>query len=509
MKIDARKLLNEINDSIGSRPIFKNNTEDLVSYLIDTGININILSFSIGMDTLLIDDFIRQFRTILKFIFLYSSFNNKTSMSQKEIIDEFHNMTFDFKMNYAPIRNYLEQCSLGKRMIEYDEKTDTYIEKEIDGYSNYSRIHDQLKVFPSDVYKDEARKTIRCFDMKKSKPKYFFKGNPAKQAMADLIKATWIDSEIKEDYDFKDFTYEEMIRFCAGLKFIGMMYYGFTVFSPKNYIEKEEMISYLKDLTNLEEKKILFFLELNTYNIEYQKDKLTLIQPLILIGNKYYFFPITIDLSILPIKMYRVLNDLYKDKYEKDLSKIARIKEQQMLSDIQKLLDKFELKIIPNYQLYDKNHHLIGEYDLLIYDKNESTLYICECKWFFVKDDERDNVRLDKRLLDSIEKRKEQDKLLIDNIDIFVKEHLSDCEKPKKHISFIISQNNLGSVKFDVPVVNYETMEEEINKYDSFNKFMDSIFDEDYKNKYELSNFQTDLKIDKYKFKIFLIAHKE
>lgn len=54
MKIDARKLLNEINDSIGSRPIFKNNTEDLVPYLIDTEININILSISTGMDTLLI-----------------------------------------------------------------------------------------------------------------------------------------------------------------------------------------------------------------------------------------------------------------------------------------------------------------------------------------------------------------------------------------------------------------------------------------------------------------------
>ena len=52
-------------------------------------------------------------------------------------------------------------------------------------------------------------------------------------------------------------------------------------------------------------------------------------------------------------------------------------------------------------------------------------------------------------------------------------------------------------------------MEEESYKYNSFKEFMNSIFEEDYKNKYELSNFQTDLRIDNYKFKIFLIAHKE
>ena len=505
MDIDAKELLKKINDSIGSREVFKNNIEDLVSCLIEVSRDINMLSLFL-VDDITKKEYVDQYRTILKFIYTYSSFDNVTTMKTSDIQKEFTRMTMEFKNKYSPVRNYLAQCSVRKKEISYDEKKDLYYEKEPESYSNYARVRDKDKIYPSLKYKVEAQEYINhFFNPKKDKIKYFFKQPVAIKAIDSMIEANYLDSEIKGDYDFEDFKYSELIEFCAGLQFIGMFCSSYFIVKNTNYINKEDMVSYLLDLTSLSREKIEFFLDVNTYDYDFQKDKLTLFQSLVLINNKYYFYPITLTIGFLPMKMYRVLclNKKYSN-YQKHIPKIAKLKEEQMTNTIIDVLKKYDLNIESNYIIKDNKGRKLAEFDLLIYDKKENELYVCECKWHYAKDDEKDNAKLDDMLKKEISERKEKNKLLEQNINKVISDCGFNCENPAI-IPFLISQNNLGSTKFNMTVVDYDTIEEEIEKYDSFKELMDSIINEKYKEEIKTNNTQQLIELENYRFYIYNI----
>ena len=196
-------------------------------------------------------------------------------------------MILYFKVQYTPVRNYLEQCTLNKRKIEFDKTRNCYYENDFNNGSNYSRMKDKVNEFPSKKIKNQVLSSVHKVFNKN--PKTFFRNRYVYSLMEDMIKANWLDSEIKFDYVFLDFTYKELITFCASIQLIAYYYYiKFDV----PIISKEDYIQYIQYLTNFTEDKIIFFLNYMIYNIEYQQNKLTLIQSLIEIDNKIYFLPI-------------------------------------------------------------------------------------------------------------------------------------------------------------------------------------------------------------------------
>lgn len=193
--------------------------------------------------------------------------------------------------------------------------------------------------------------------------------------MKDYKEICWLDSEIKFDHDFGDFTYEELISFCAALKLMAD-YYSFM--QMKQYcptIEYESLVYGISKLSDLSKDKVRFFLEYQTYDYEYQKDKLTLIQALIKCDNNYYFYPTTLSIGMLPVKMYRLIVDYGREKYKKDISVIAKQKERQMTEEIVEQLKKYDLNIVLNHKIKEEKRDL-AEYDMLIFDNKTNNLYL-------------------------------------------------------------------------------------------------------------------------------------
>ena len=256
----------------------------------------------------------------------------------------------------------------------------------------------------------------------------------------------------------------------------------------------------------MEKEKVLFFLKYQTYDYEYQNDKLTLIQGLIKCNGKYYFSPVTMNIGLLPIKMYRAITDYGKGKYEKDVSAIAHQKEAQMTNEIVEKLKKYDLDIKLNYKI-KKDNVPVAEYDMLVFDNNTNNLYICEFKWYFVGDGEKEHKKLDGRIRDDVAHRKEKDKFILDNPQKVCNE-LFDGKTVNKVYEILISQNFGGSTQHDMTVIDFETLQWSIERHDSFEELMNYFFSGEYRNSIQLESIKTSVEIEGYKFDFFRIAIK-
>lgn len=504
--MDALEILQDIKNKIGKRKIFEYDRDNLIECLI---IAVNNLS----RDALLIhrEDFatevIEQFRAILKFIFEYSS-NNVKKIDKEDTVGIFEDMIIEFANKYTPVRNYLEQCSIGLKELLFDNKNNVFYENNFDKFANYQRVRDRLKDYDSQDIKDKT--SMSMVNFWKMNPKTsLFKNRFYKSLMKDFIEACWLDSEIKFEHEFNDFKYSEMITFCASLLMIGEYYFINQMKYRFGFIEENELINGIKELTDLTKDKIIFFLKVVTYDYNYQKDKLTLIQSLIKSNDGYYFCPSTLILGFLPIKMCRSLFDNYYDKYEKDLSIIARLKEKQMTSSIVQSLNKFHLDIEEGFEIInDKTKQSDAEYDIIIFDDKTKNLYIAECKWFYVGDDDIDHNKIDKRIKKSINYRLLQDKYIKNNPDDFVKKVFNkDGVNEVKEL--LISQNFMGLKRHSMPVIDYDTLLQSIDKNKSFEDVMNYMLDEKYINSIDFEGELFDISLEGYNFKLFKMFGKK
>ena len=506
--MDAMEILQDIRSKIGKRDIFKHNRDELVASLI-AAINDLSQKSTIYLRTDLVDGIIEQFRAILKFIYEYSSNDNPITDKIDDLVLEFENMIMEFNWNFTPVRNFLEQCSIGTRELLYDEERGTYYEEDFNRFVNYSRIRDRLKDGESSDVKTDTTSSMMNYWQRNPKA-YIFKDRFYKALMKDYIDACWLDSEIKFDYEFVDFKYSELISFCASLLLIGEYFFLNQMEYPYGFMQEEVLIDGIRRLTDLSEDKVKLFLKYATYDFNYQKDKLTLIQSLIRGKEGYYFLASTLTLGLLPIKMCRSIFDNDHAKYEKDLSAIAKLKEEQMTNEIIDALKKFDyLDIKVGYQLKNKETNKVdAEYDILIYDNRTFNLYIAECKWFYIGDDEFEHNKLDKKIEKSISHRLEKDKFILNDPKDFVSKAFN---KDKINVvkEYLISQNFMGMRKHEMPVIDFETLKYSIDVNDSFEETMDYINEDKYIDSIDFEGVLHDIEIEGYKFNIYMIVGKK
>ena len=506
MVINSSKILEDINNKISNREIFKFNREFLVKSLIIASTKIQFTSLMNSNDINLINQLIEQFRTILKFIFSVDNEKGTIPNDTNQIILEFSKMILEFVDNYTPIRNYLDQCIIGTRKINFDNEKNVYYEDDYDSYSNYARVLDKVKSYPNENLKSRILDRMGDYLVKNKFKSNLFRDRYLYSLMNDYRDICWLDSEIKFDYDFSDFTYNELISFCAALKIIADYYSFLFLKDPCPTIDYKSLVYGISKLSNLSKDKVKLFLQYQTYDYDYQKDKLTLIQSLFLFNEKYYFYPITISLGMLPIKMYRLITDYSREKYKKDISIIAKNKEKQMTDEIVAKLKKYDLTIKLNYKM-KKNNTDLAEYDMLAFDNKTNNLYICEFKWYFIGDGEKEHKRLDDKIEEAIKYRKKKDKFIFDNVDNISNE-LFNGTKINKIYEILISQNFSGSSKHDMTVIDFETLQLSTSKYESFEELMNYFLNDKFRTSLNIDVKIFDAEIEGYKFSFYRIIAK-
>lgn len=506
MEINAKSILEEINYKIRNRDIFKLNREFLIQSLIKVSTDTYLQSTLYTGSTALADQVIQQFRAILKFIYSVENQNGIIPLNDNETINEFCKMIFEFVDSYTPVRNYLDQCIIGTREIKYDEEKHIYYESKYNDYSNYARMINIVKDYPSNDIKGKMINSIGGYLAKQKNKTNVFRDRFFYELMEDYKKICWFESEIKFDHDFGDFTYKELISFCAALKLIGDYYQIMIMRLSVPKIKYETMVYGIYRLTGLPKDKVKTFLKYQTYDYNYQKDKLSLIQSLIRCGDYYYFFPVSLNLGMLPVKMYRLLNDYEHEKYEKDFSVIAKNKEIQMTDEIVEKLKKYDLEIILNHKL-KKGKNIVAEYDMLTLDNKTNNLYIFEFKWFFVGDGEEEHKRLDNKIKEAIKHRKGKDKYIFDNPQA-LSDELFDGKKINNIHEILISQNFSGNKRHDMIVIDYETLQWSIEQYDSYEELMAYFFNEEYRESIPVQSIPKETEIEGYKFNFYRLAIK-
>lgn len=504
--MNPMEILQDIKNKINKREIFKYNRDELVACLI-TAVNDLTRSSSLLMRSDMADAVIEQFRAILKFIFENSSNENEITPDAEGLTYKFHDLVMEFMEDYTPVRNYLEQCATGTRELLYDEKMDVYYESKFDKFANYSRIRDRVKTYDSEETKHLATTSMMNYLFRNPKS-FIFKDRFYKGLMNDFIDACWLDSEIKFEYEFVDFKYSELISFCAALLLIGEFFFLNQVKYFYGYIKEDAMIDGIRRLTDLSEEKVKLFLNYATYDYEYQKDKLTLIQSLIKGKEGYYFLSYNLTLGNLPIKMCRVMFDVDHKKYERDISAIAKLKEKQMTDEIINAIKKYDVDIKLNYQYRNKETNKIdAEYDILIYDNISNNLYVAECKWFYVGDDEFEHMKLDKKIEKSISYRLDKDKCITRDPKGFVHEVFNKSTVNEVN-EILISQNFMGMKKHNMPVLDFETLKLSIGRNDTFKDAMEYVYDEKYIDTIDFEGELHEIEIEGYKFKIYRMVGK-
>ena len=505
MEMKPKSILEDINTKIGNREIFKYNRESLVQSLI-VATNRAIFGAYFKMDLNYADQVVEQYRAILKFIYGVDNEDGIVPENQTPIIDEFEKLIDYFLKSYTPVRNLLDRCIIGTGKIKYDEANSRYCEYDCEEYSYYSRMIDKVKDFPSEKKKNEAFNLIgKYLNLKKFKTSVF-KDRYFKSMIDDYREICLLDSEIKFDFDFGDFTYYELISFCASLKIIGDFYYFWLVKEGIFSIDYEDMVDGIYRLTNLPKSKIELFLKYQTYDYEYQKSKLTLIQGLILIADKFYFLPATINLGLLPVKMYRLIYDYDRHRYHKEILKIRKTKELQMTNDIVSTLKKYDLQIKTNH-IIKNGKQPVAEYDMLVFDNQTTNLYICEFKWHFVGDGESDHKLIDDILEEEIQHRLEKDKYILDD-SLKICEELFGSDKVNEVKELLISQNFSGNTKHSMPVIDFETLQWSTERFDCFEQLMDYFLTGEYRKAIPVQSELADIEVEGYKFSLYQICAK-
>lgn len=498
MVINPKNILEDINKKIRNREIFKLNREFLIKTLIIASTRVQYISFIQSINMNLTDQVIEQFRAILKFIFSVDNEKGVVPSNSEQTIDEFSKMIFEFVDNYTPIRNYLDQCIIGTRNIKFDEEKKVYYEENIDTYSIYARMLDKVKEYPNNDLKQKTLIRIGKYLATNNFKSNLFKDRYFYSLMNDYREICRMDSEIKFDYDFGDFTYEEIISFCAALKIMGDYYSFFVNGQISPVIDYESLVHGISKLSSLSKDKVNLFLYYQTYNYKYQKDRLTLIQALIRCGDKYYFYPITLQIGMLPIKMYRLIIDYDKEKYKKDISIIANKKEKQMTKEIVEKLKKYDLNIMLNYKIRRDNKDL-AEYDMLAFDNKTNNLYICEFKWYFIGDGEKEHKRLDDKIKEAVEYRKEKDKLIFDNPQS-ISDELFNGKQINKIYEILISQNFSGRTKHDMSVIDFETLQWSVDRHETFEELMNYFLTDEFRKSIDFDTKDFNTEIEGYKF---------
>lgn len=501
MGIDCEKLLNKINDSIGENAIFKTYSKEelligLINFYYPNQKYLNDKMEAFRDNRINISDF----RIIIKFIYKYAK-NNEIKKDLKDVsyyeIKEFNEFIHN---NYVYVRNFLARCIDKERKIEYDSEQNIYIEPEAEVFRDYERISDDESITNAILYQIYR---LANYETNSNKLLRLAKDQFLLDIYKNLIDVNKGISEFKDfKYKIKSFSYEDIIKFSAATQYLAIL----TFRSKETNFAFDDLVTFYKIVTKLDETIINELIRVVTYNEEFQNDKFTLFQSLFLINGRYYIPTLVVIFSYIPLK---ILNILFSSsgEYKKIESLISQQKEKQMIDDIEKLFvnkynDSIQFCINKKFRFNEKDS---GEYDILILDTKSKVVYIIECKWFKLVDGDESASKLTSKIDDFVYKRINKNKLLIDNKEELYK--LFGVEKINEFREFLISQNFIGYRDYKMPVINFKFLSQLVNDSSLIDDFWHKLINRYYYNNFlDVQLVKRDFYINGYHFNIYVSA---
>ena len=386
--------------------------------------------------------------------------------------------TISIGSEFANIRNAFDQASLGKLTISitnHNIKFSPSRSKRDINADLYARFIDHEKYTET-----ENKKTI-SYDQKtfahminpdqSSRWNDFSKRPHDKQLFSkiykDCLKKVKIDTEDYSNFDFGEFTLEDYEKVYAVLMALGVMNFNYQrtmrernqyskSSSPIFFSEITSLIQFITDNSKVKRKAVKSVLKLLTYDYEFHKNKVTVVQPLFSYGKFVFFSPSLIYYSAAVDKLLYLVKEL--NNTPEVISKIAKEREQFMTDRITSFIaQNSNLQCIPNYKLI-LNGTPVAEFDILVYDGTTNSLLLTELKYFFKADGEGGHQKVDLKIQEAIKSRLSKQRLAEKHIDVLLSDALgiSATAATPKIKSCVVSQNYSGSSFLDDKIAVFD-----------------------------------------------------
>lgn len=386
--------------------------------------------------------------------------------------------TISVGAEFANIRNAFDQAELGKLKVSIDDHRIQFSPSRSIRDINadlYARFIDHEKYTET-----ENKKTI-TYDQKtfahminpdlSSRWNDFSKRPHDKQLFSkiykDCLKKVKIDTEDYSNFDFGEFTLEDYEKVYAVLMALGVMNFNYQrtsrernqsskSSSPIFFSEITSLIQFIINNSKVKRKAIKRIIELLTYDYEFHKNKVTVVQPLFSFGKFVFFSPSLLYYSDAVDKLLYLVKEL--NSTPEVISKIAKEREQVMTDRITSFIaQNSNLQYIPNYKLI-LNGNPVAEFDILVYDGTTNSLLLTELKYFFKADGEDGHQKVDLKIQEAIKSRLSKQRLAEKHIDLLLSEAfgISAAAATPKIKSCVVSQNYSGSSFLDDKIAVFD-----------------------------------------------------
>lgn len=412
------------------------------------------------------DGFRGAYRACIKFAFedcQHGDFKQRVSLDDiRKYQDE---MKETIQFNY--IRNIIDRYRL-KRFSAF-ENNDVLTFKHIESdrsiiYDAYSR-----KIADTIPGSKHSQDNVDVFDLnlailnialqkQEFQSKKIFK--PAKHVLMDLIPRLVLyylkDLDISignltgKDYYLGDY----LLVYCY-LVAIGMYKTAYLislrtdneqVYQPAIIYPKERLVEDVAETVNMPSDVVRKVLKDMTYDYSFHKDRLTIYQPLFEVGDFILCSANMLFQSYIVDKVMKYFD--IKGTNKADLTLYHRYRSDLMNHRMAYYLP-YKYANLHTYEncVLKINGKSKSEIDVVAFDDKTKTAALVELKNYTPVDNEEDSIHKEKRINEAIQSRLIKDKLVIDNIDLFLKQNkIPEKYKDYKYHSLLVTNTSVGGV---------------------------------------------------------------
>lgn len=476
MAKDIQEIKQEIYDFAKDYNIYKNNSFLEACFKLTCAVEesfLNLMSYgtlSLQFEFIPVfqDKFRGAYRESLKNAYRFcknSEITTEPQIAREELKLICDNLSKYFDFN--EIRNLFEQTQLGKYSLEKNSDNEiTFIRNKAKRSINselYARwVNNQKPEEEERKISNGVKKELYQYMVDPKCCKFWDINDPTlskfshfKKVYRAALKKVESDSEELGNYDFGEFNTDEFQKVYASLVAMSVTISNYHFVSrifnkdefnhnkPIAIIKYDKLIELIQKCTELPSLKIKAVIKTIIYDPLGHIDKITIYQPLFLLGEYIFFSPSIIYYSMAYDKI------LYLAKrstaFQPLISQVAKEREGIMINNLCDYLDaNSQLLYTTNFIITDKNRP-VAEFDLIIYDEANKKMLLTELKWFFKGDGEFDYAKIDKKLQESISNRMEKERIARNHLKE-IQEELDIQEDSDIEIkSCVVSKNFSGS----------------------------------------------------------------
>ncbi len=355
-----------------------------------------------------------------------------------------------------------------------------------------------------DQNKSEATKATARFlsDPRLGETWKLYQNKPVSKAMFEkyyqaCLSKVMADAEEKEDYRMEGYTLQHFRMVYAGLMALGLMRFHeiyrnqlpvkkvdtFDSTRPIVYGTTQWLVSYLSRSLKIDENEITYILRDLTYDADFHKNRITIIQPLFVFEKFFFYSPTIVYLSMQQDKLFFLYKA--KDEYRPLISRIAKDRERIMTVALKSNIEgNSNLKCIENYKIIEDGK-ILAEFDLIIFDQLSNKLLLTELKWFYKADGEAGHTAVDLKIQQAVKLRQNREQIARKYLLRIMEEAFSENRNQElpEVMSCIVSKNYSGSAFLD-------------DQLPIFDQFL--FLQEMKKTRYCLNDFFADVKSKRY-----------